>query len=513
MKRPLTMAGLIAVTIGGVVLSGCAPTTQASDDTLRATIDTPATFDPTLALSLPDFQLARLSFDTLVRRDESGVVAGLASEWQVDPTSALFTIREGATCSDGTPITPTVVADSLSFYVSDGEPQSVAETFAGNTPVITADDAAGTVSITVDQPTPDLLNSLTSSNTGIICPAGLADPDGLKVGPVEGAESGPYVLASFEPGVRYSYQLRDDYDAWPEWTTDVEGVPPATLEYVVATDPSATANLTLSGDLDVSRIAPDSRTRFEGVDGITVSSFPFGTFYLVFNEREGSPFVDRDVRIGVAEAIDRVAFEKTTTDGTGELATTLASSATECVTGEDSPALIPYDPDAAAKVLAGVKIRLIGAQVVGSSGSGNTFVEESLRQAGAEVTLDNVDIGTWAGRTFGEPDSWDLTIYPDLNFLGSIGNSLLKFDGPEILDGGPNVGGADDPEAAKLFAQARSTADLDERCDLYNQAADSLIADAHTVPLVIEAYIYAQREGFKVYMLGGSLDDHIFRIV
>ena len=68
-------------------------------------MDTPASFDPVDSLSLPDYIVSRASFDTLVRKDDSGLVPGLAESWETTPTSLDFVIREGGTCSDGTPIT------------------------------------------------------------------------------------------------------------------------------------------------------------------------------------------------------------------------------------------------------------------------------------------------------------------------------------------------------------------------------------------------------------------------
>ncbi|WP_457817437.1 hypothetical protein, partial [Staphylococcus aureus] len=74
------------------------------------------------------------------------------------------------------------------------------------------------------------------ASSGIICPAGLADPAGLAAGTAKGSESGPYVLTSAEPGVKYDFALRDDYAAWPKWSTAVAGTPAKNLEYTVSPD-------------------------------------------------------------------------------------------------------------------------------------------------------------------------------------------------------------------------------------------------------------------------------------
>nr|6LU3_A Chain A, Substrate binding protein [Microbacterium hydrocarbonoxydans]6LU4_A Chain A, Substrate binding protein [Microbacterium hydrocarbonoxydans] len=477
--------------------------------TVRVGFDTPQSLSPFNALALPDYQTARLSYDTLVRRDAGGVVPGLAASWTGDAAQLTFTIRDGATCSDGTEITPTVVADSLSAFAKNAGPSTVVDTFGGLNPAITADDAAGTVMITPEAPWADLLAALSVASTGIVCPAGLANLDGLNTGSVEGAESGPYVLSEVEPGVRYTYELRDDYDSWPEWETTLEGEIPKTIEYTVVKDPSASANQILSGQLDLGRIMPDSRSRFS--DSQLVSN-PFGNFYLVFNEREGAVFADEKNREAVAQVLDRDAFDQTTTDGTGELTDTFGSKATQCATAAPRPALTALDESAAAETLAGVKIRLLGAQVVGAAGAGNTYLEAALREAGADVTLENVDIGTWAGRVFGQPESYDLTVFPDLNFTGTLTSGISRFTGPDLLQNGGNISGAVSETANALAQQARTATTPEQKCAADAEAVAALVAEHHTVPLLVESFIYAKRDGFSVTMLGGSLDDHLFRI-
>jgi len=85
--------------LGSIVLvAGCVTTGSTSSatptggrqstTTVRTTIDVPAGFDPAKGASLPDFLLARMSFDTLVRKDTGGIVGGLATKWTATPTKA-----------------------------------------------------------------------------------------------------------------------------------------------------------------------------------------------------------------------------------------------------------------------------------------------------------------------------------------------------------------------------------------------------------------------------------------
>ena len=99
-------------------LAGCAASTapDAGGGAVADTINTelwyaPATFDPAKATATSDLYTARLGFDTLLRQgDSEPLIGGLATEWTANSASDYsFTIRKGATCADGTAITPSVV--------------------------------------------------------------------------------------------------------------------------------------------------------------------------------------------------------------------------------------------------------------------------------------------------------------------------------------------------------------------------------------------------------------------
>ncbi|MEO7123245.1 MAG: ABC transporter substrate-binding protein, partial [Lacisediminihabitans sp.] len=514
-KRTIMFGAALFVSIT-LIATGCttaSTTPTASTDTIRTTIDIPATFDPTLDQSLPDFLLARTSYDTLVRRDKTGLVPGLATKWSSTPTSATFTIRQDATCSDGTKITPTVVKNSLEYLArpNSGSTQSIYAFGPGNTPVVTADDAAGTVDIKLQVPWPFLAQGLSISATGIICPKGLADPKALAAGTAKGSESGPYTLKSSEPGVHYEFALRKDYKSWPKWTTKIGGTPAATLIYNVSPDPTSTANLILSGQMDIGKIQAQTTSRFKGQSDYKVTTNRFSDFYLLFNERPGSAFADEAARKGAVQAIDRATFVKVTSLNTGQLPKSLASNETQCVADakNDIPA---QDVAAATSALKGKTIRLIGPNIAGAAGAGNEYLAEALRSAGATVKLTNTDLGSWISTLITKPDDWDVTMYADLNFLGSLASPLMNFTGPTITEGGSNFGAIHNPAAEAAFTAASGESDQTAQCGDLNKAIDALISRSDALPLDNDPFIYASRPGFTVHMLGGALDDPIFRI-
>ncbi|GAA1128637.1 ABC transporter substrate-binding protein [Citricoccus alkalitolerans] len=484
-----------------------------STDTIRTTIDQPATFDPTQSLSLPDFLLARASFDTLVRKDEDNQLApGLASAWESEGNTSTFTLREGATCSDGTPITADIVKASLEYLTAPETAAAATPQIFGplGEPTFTAVDAQ-TLTIELAQPWPDMLVGLTMSASGVICPAGLEDPEALGAGPVEGAESGAYTLTSSDHGVRYTYTLRDDYDAWPEYADQVPGTPATTVEYNVITDKNATANQLIAEQLDIGFINAQSVPRVEGTESITVDNQPLSDFYVLFNEREGSPFTDPAKRQAVAQTLDRAAFENVTSSGQGQVSTVLVPEGTACADPEASP-VIGLDPAAAGSALEGVRIRMVGPQIAGPQGSGNTYIQEQLRAAGATVELSNLDVGGWVSTVFGKPGDWDMTLYADLNFIGTMSNPIHSMIGPSVQEGGGNIGATDAPEAAAAMERYWAATDEHEACAAVTEASDAILRQAHAIPLSVDPRLMASREGFTVVSKGGALDDQHLRI-
>ncbi|QTG82088.1 ABC transporter substrate-binding protein [Arthrobacter crystallopoietes] len=521
--RIKTLLPLACVAAGSLALAGCttgsssgspAAGGEMSTDTIRTTLEVPTSFDPTQTLGLPDFWMARMGFDTLVRQDNGGeFAAGLAESWDVRPTGTTFTLRDGITCSDGTPITPTVVKDSLE-YLADPKTASpvIGQVFGpGNTATIQADDEAGTVDVTLEKPWPDLLAGLAMSSAGVICPAGLEDPKALADGTAEGAQSGPYVLSDRQHGVSYTFTLRDDYDAWPQYNSEVAGVPAKNLVFDVVADRNTQANLLLSDQLDIIQIDGALMERFQNEPAYTVAAQPFSDFFVVFNQREGSPFRDPEIRKAVAQVLDAKTFEDITSNGHGQTSRSLVAEGTTCAAPEEAP-VIKSNPEAAKKVLKGVDIRLVGPNIAGPQGSGNVYIQEQLRAAGANVTLKNSDVGSWIGQVFGEPSSWDMTMYADLNFPGTMANPLTAFVGPTIQEGGANVGATDNAEAEQAFEDFRTAEDEAAACAALQESMHSLIANADAIPLSNNPRLTVAAEGFEVSHRGTTIDDPILRI-
>lgn len=504
-----TTEGAETGSIGGVGEDGGLPHT----DTVRgAWITDPTGFNPAQGTTIDDTRVLRLAYDTVLRRDLDGeLIPGLAESWEQGADSVRLTIGEGHTCADGTPITASVVADSLSYLVSPDSGSALAELIFGPAEVmITADDSTSEVLVELDEPHAEVAMGLAVPSTGIICPAGLDDLDGLAVAEVEGGFSGPYIPVEINEGVSYVFELREDYDSWPEYSEPLEGTPASTLEFVVGAEESIANQLT-TGELDVAPVGDQELVRFEGQEEFDFATVTTGEFYIMFNRGETSPFQDEDMRRALAQIIDREALRDII--GThGELTATLGDETMPCA-NTDFDLLVDYDAESGREALSGVPVNVIGTNAIGQNGAGAVYVQEQLLAAGADVELRNLDVGTWVGDIYNEPESWDVTVYSTVNNLGTMSLGLGTVIGVPYSEGGRNISLSNNVAATEAFEDALSAGTDEEMCEHYRVAQEEALASVDFIPISMNTNTFVVREGFAFHGPGGSEDLTTLRVL
>lgn len=159
--------------------------------------------DPATALEGTVPLVARQVFDTLVqyRQGSSDVEAGLAVSWRTsrDGLAWIFTLRQGVTLHDGTPLTAQHVAASLARLLSAGEaapaPNAAARLIRGAPGVVRAVRALDTrtVEIRLVLPYAPLLTALAHPAFGIAVrgPGSDGRPGWLGTGPFRISEVAP----------------------------------------------------------------------------------------------------------------------------------------------------------------------------------------------------------------------------------------------------------------------------------------------------------------------------------
>jgi peptide/nickel transport system substrate-binding protein len=280
----------------------------------------PGNLDPHFTSLSVTLAADRFLYDTLTNIDEKGgMVAGLADKWTGTTTKATFTLRKGITCSDGTPLTAGDVAANINFVGDPKNASTRAGVFVPAGAKATADDAAGTVSVT--SATPDAFLTRNLGGLQIVCHRGMKNRGLLK----QSADgTGMYTLTEAVSGDHYTLTRRKDY-AWGPgaWTTGQHGLPDRVVLKIVSSETTA-ANLLLSRQVNaVTLVGPDVKRLRAAKMFERDASLPLGELW--FNQKPGFPGADEAVRRALVQALDLGQLGQVLTSGTGRPATGLVA--------------------------------------------------------------------------------------------------------------------------------------------------------------------------------------------
>ncbi|GAA3801330.1 ABC transporter substrate-binding protein [Nocardioides panacisoli] len=462
--------------------------------TMAFTAD-PGNLDPQMSVSTALFSISQLSYDHLLNMDadDGSIQSGLATDWKVDGKTASFTLADGITCSDGSALTATDVADNINFVADPKNKSPFLGAFLPPGAKAEADDDAGTLTITLAAPAPFVLQGL--ANLPIVCAKGLADRDTLADG-TDG--TGPYELTDLAPDDQYTYQIRDGYTWGPDGaSTDTKGLPDTIVVKIVQNESTA-ANLLLSGDLNAAIVDGPDRKRLDaaGLDAYDITALMGEQWY---NQNEGHATSDPEIRKALTQALDLEQLQKVLTSGNGGPATTLSAIDPVACPGDSvSGALPESDPAAAKSVLEAADLPDLTLLYSAASSAGATAAAELAVQewadAGVTVKATSQSAASVQQALFGSGD-WDIA-WVALN-VNSPDQLVPFLSGPGVADGGTNFAGIDNDAYNSGVAQATEMTGQDG-CDTWLDAESNLFNDADVVPFANNAS--------KVYEKGASFD-------
>ncbi|WP_395696446.1 ABC transporter substrate-binding protein [Nocardioides sp.] len=436
----------------------------------------PGKLDPQSSASTQLFTVNQLAYDNLVSVDaKTGEIQSqLATDWKVDGKTVTLTLADGITCADGSDFTATAVADNIAYVANPKNKSPYLGTFLPAGATAKADDAAGTVTITLPQPAPFVLNGLAS--LPMVCESGMKDRASLADST---AGTGPYQLTKATPGDQYTYQVRDDYTWGPNGATTAEKGMPDTVVVKIVQNEGTAANLLLSGDLNMATIQGPDAKRLEGA-GLFSTSTPAMVGEQWYNHDDGHATSDAAVRMGLTQALDLEQLASVATAGTGGPATTFAAIEPVSCPGDSISGSLPaQDADAAKSALAGQKITFLYSSAAGSAvAAAAELAVQQWEAAGADVTAKAVDETALQGAIFGSGD-WDVAWVP-LN-VNSPDQLVPFLSGPGLADGGTNFSGIDNADYT-AGVQKASTMNGTEGCPTWLDAESQLVAAADIIP-------------------------------
>ncbi|HLU81841.1 MAG TPA: ABC transporter substrate-binding protein, partial [Trueperaceae bacterium] len=366
------------------------------------------TLDPAFASGVQTGAIVAKLYDGLMRYayDSTDVVPNLAASVDVndDATVFTFTLKEGVTFHDGSPLTAADVKYSIERVVNPATDSPLTWVFedagiVGTNEFVsgTADGISGieviddqTVRITLAGPYAMFLHHLSMPAAHIVSQAvasALPEGEDLSNNPIG---TGPFKLAGRLRDSSLSLEANADYH---------DGAPQiAGVEYRIITEDLIRWNEYLAGNLDTSGIPsslfldvvndPQYADQIETTDELAV-------FYWALNQRV-EEFKDVRVRRAIAMAIDRQAIIDGPYNGTDKLAN--APIPPGLAGYDDTIEGIPYDPEGARALLAeagypdGFEIEIWSTRAE-TTVAVSELIQFFLSEVGITSTINQVDFG------------------------------------------------------------------------------------------------------------------------
>lgn len=287
--------------------------------------------DPTLFTSTIDYTRGRATYNSLVQHaNDLTPQPELAESFEPNSnaTEWTFKIRNGVTFHDGKKLTADDVVYTMKRHQGEASTSVIKSVLAS----VKEWKKSGPMEVkaVLESPNADLPTLLGLFQTKIV-------QEGTTG---EGIGTGPYVMDSFQPGVKSVHSRNKNY-----WR---EGANLDAIEITAITDPVARVNALISGDMQmVTQLEPNSFRQVESADGVTLLSTPAALQLGICILKNTAPGNNDDFVKGMQYIQDRERIVKRVLKGKGSLGNDTPISAAH---GKDFCSELPqrqYDPDKA----------------------------------------------------------------------------------------------------------------------------------------------------------------------
>lgn len=491
------MAALALALVFGTAACGGPSSTNSSGgnkDSIETTLAFALSsgFDPDNASSAVATAANQHIFEGLVdldplTREPYPALAKAAPEPSDDGLSWTAELREGATFSDGSPVTAADVAHSFTRILKPEDP-AAPPLMAGFISFVETVEATGdtTVKFTLKEPFPLFAERI--AVVKIVPQALTADEAASEAFDTAPVGSGPYKLdsASAETGLKLS--RNDNYN----------GPRPATVETMTwNTNTDGAARI---ADLQGGRVQAIEAVPYLNVDSLggdyeVDEKQAFNQAFLMFNN-SASPFDDKRVRQALHYAIDKETVIQTALNGFGTPATSYLDEGNPAY--QEAATVYDHDVEKAKDLLAEAGVKDLSFELVTTDTS---FIKdiapllvEAWKEIGVEATLNTVPSSAVYG---------DLVPSDKFRVLLASGDPSVFGPDPDLLMRWFYYGQTwpadrmrwESParqEVADLLDEAARTEDEAERNQLWKQVLDIVAEEAPLYPIlhtkVVTAY-------------------------
>ena len=287
--------------------------------------------DPVLFTSTIDYTRGRATYNSLIQHsNDLTPQPELAETFEANSnaTEWTFKIREGVTFHDGKKLTADDVAYTMKRHQGEDSKSVIKSVLAS----VKEWKKTGPMEVKaiLESPNADLPTLLGLFQTKIVRDGSTGD----------GIGTGPYVMDSFEPGVKSVHSRNKNY-----WR---EGANLDAIEITAITDPVARVNPLIAGDMQmVTQIEPNAFRQVESADGVTLLSTPAALQLGICCLKNTAPGDNDDFVKGLQYIQDRKRIVKRVLKGKGSIGNDTPVSPAH---GKDWCSELPqrdFDPDKA----------------------------------------------------------------------------------------------------------------------------------------------------------------------
>lgn len=495
----------------------------------------PSILNPYLSGGTKDLEAASLILEPLARYDETGrMVPWLAERIPTienggvsgDMTAITWTLQDGLSWSDGTPVTSQDVKFTWDYCTAPGGGCAQVEKYSGIEAIDIIDPHS--VRVRFDAPMPFPYSAFVGAQSPILQKAQFADCMGPRAAECTAQNfapigTGPFVVEEFRPNDVITYTANPRYrdPAKPAF---------ARVLFKGGGDATSAARAVLeTGEFDYAwnlQLAPDVVANMETAGrGRVVSAFGTLVERIVINLTDPAPGLgparstrahphpflsDAAVRQALSLAIDRALLVELGYGSAGRVTCNVlpapaiyASDANDACKRQDIPQAkalldaagwIDSDGDGV-RDKDGVALRLLFQTSTNAVRQDfQAVIKQWWAQIGVETELRNIDASVFFGSDPGSPDTFQ-KFYADVqmyarNFDGTDPAAYLanwqcdQAPSPENQWQGSNISRYCSDAYDALIAQMQQTGDTDARAEIARAMNDMLIQDFILLPLV-----------------------------
>lgn len=472
-----TTAGPAATTAPGADPTATTGTTEPEGEgkpggtLLYGLLRDPIGFDPHIAYGASSSSLQGNVYDTLVTYDVDSTLTGsLAESWEISDDALTYTLnlRQGVTFHDGADFTSADVVANFDRIRNPDNGLARRVELENMESYEATDDF--TVTISLDAPYATLLAVFATHQMHIASAAWLesvADPA------VEMNGTGPFMLDSFEPQVRYTLVKNPNY--WKPGLPYLDSI----VQIPIADD-AARVNAMQSGEINFVEYVPwQNMVDFDSDSNFTLYK-GFDTYNIVRLNPQRPPLDNKLVRQALNFAIDREAAIAVAFGGEGDPITNGLFPTNSPWYQQELDGHWSYDPDRAAELLAeagvdpsGITLDFAAATISVHMDTAQV-VAQNIEQLGFNVNIIQQDVPTLTerrgtgdytmmqdGLSLAYPDPDAYTVYFSIG--GSAYARGVNFENQEMTD---------------LLEEGRSEVDRDRRKEIYLEFERLLLDEA-----------------------------------